>query len=98
MHNMEYYHRTEHGLTVEHGNQGRVTNPSLAGDVQITASQCNRLYLILVLLHKKVCSMYMYIPGSGTSIETVFYVALSRLKARGVKRRGPVTRFGLKLD
>jgi hypothetical protein len=35
---------------------------------------------------------------SGTSIESVFYVALSRLKAHGVKQWGPATRFGLKLD
>jgi hypothetical protein len=33
---MEYHRSTpQHGLTVEHGNQGRVTNPSLAGDVEI---------------------------------------------------------------
>ncbi len=32
--------------------QGRVTNSSLAGDVKITVSQCTRLYLILVLLHR----------------------------------------------
>ncbi len=28
-------------------------NPSLAGDVEITVSQCNRLHLILVLLHRR---------------------------------------------
>ncbi len=51
MHNMEYYCCTpQRGSTVEHGNQGRVMNPSLAGDVEITVSQCNRLYSILVLL------------------------------------------------
>jgi hypothetical protein len=38
---------------VEHGDQRRVTKPSLAGDVKITVSQCNRLYLILVLLHRR---------------------------------------------
>jgi hypothetical protein len=32
-------------------------NPSLAGDVQITASQCNRLYSILVLLHRRRARM-----------------------------------------
>jgi hypothetical protein len=47
----------QHGLTVEHGYQGRVTNPSLAGDVQISASQCNRLYSILVLLHRRRARM-----------------------------------------
>jgi hypothetical protein len=48
---MEYYsHTPQHGSTVEHGNQVRVMNPSLAGDVKITVSQCNRLYLILVSL------------------------------------------------
>ncbi len=58
MHNMEYYRRTpQHGSTVEHGNQGRVTNPSLAGDVKITVSQCNRLYSILVLLHRRRARM-----------------------------------------
>ena len=58
MHNMEYYRRTpQHGLTVEHGDQGRVTNPSLAGDVKITVSQCNRLYSILVLLHRRRARM-----------------------------------------
>ncbi len=47
----------QHGSTVEHGDQGRVTNPSLAGDVQITASQCNRLYSILVILHRRRARM-----------------------------------------
>ena len=36
---MVYYRGTpKHELTVEHGNKGRVTNPSLAGDVEITVS------------------------------------------------------------
>ena len=49
---MVYYSGTpEHRSTVEHGNKGRVTNPSLAGDVEITVSQCNRIYLIMVVLH-----------------------------------------------
>jgi hypothetical protein len=55
---MEYYLSTpQHGSTVEHGNQGRVTNPSLAGDVEITVSQCNRLCSILVLLHRRRARM-----------------------------------------
>ncbi len=37
-------------------------------------------------------------PASGTSIEKMFYVTLSRLRVTGVKRWGPVTRLGLKLD
>ena len=50
---MVYYCGTpEHGSTVEHGNKGRVMNPSLTGDVEITVSECNRLYLILVVLHR----------------------------------------------
>ena len=49
---MVYYSGTpEHGLTVEHGNKGRVTNPSLAGNVEIMVSKCNRIYLILVVIH-----------------------------------------------
>ena len=49
---MVYYRGTpEHESTVEHGNKGRVTNPSLGGDVDITISECNRIYLILVVLH-----------------------------------------------
>jgi hypothetical protein len=36
--------------------------------------------------------------ASGTSIETAFYVTLSRLKVTGVKRSGPIIWFGLKLD
>ncbi len=37
MHNMDYYRCTpKHGTSVEHGDQGRVTNPSLSGDVKIT--------------------------------------------------------------
>ena len=42
---------------VGHGNKGRVTNPSLAGDVEITVSECNRLYLILVVLHRRRARM-----------------------------------------
>ncbi len=38
------------------------------------------------------------LPASGTSIGGAFYVTLIGIKVRGVKRRGPVTRFGLKLD
>ena len=37
-------------------------------------------------------------PAGGTSIETAFYGNLSRLKARGVKQGGPVTRLSMKLD
>ena len=58
MHNMEYYHSTpQHGSTVEHGNKGKVTNPSLAGHVKVTASKCNRLYLILIIRHRRRARM-----------------------------------------
>ena len=54
IHLMKYHCRTpQHGSTVEHGNKGRVMNPSLAGDVEITVSKCNRLYLILVVVHRR---------------------------------------------
>ncbi len=36
--------------------------------------------------------------ASGTSIGGAFYVTLIGMKVSGVKWRGPVTRFGLKLD
>jgi hypothetical protein len=81
MHNMarEYYHcMPQHGLTVEHSSQGREIHPSLAGDVKITASQCNRLYLILVLLHRSRARMLidfleegpMCLEVSSRSMET----------------------------
>ncbi len=60
MYNMDYYRCTpKHGTLVEHGDQGRVTNPSLEGNVQITISQCNWLYLILVLRHRRRAWMLM---------------------------------------
>ena len=34
-----------------------MTNPSLAGDVEITVSKCNRLYLIPVVLHRRRARM-----------------------------------------
>ena len=52
-------------MTVEHGNKGRVTNPRLAGDVKITASQCNRLYSILVLLHRRRARMLIEFLEEG---------------------------------
>ncbi len=39
-----------------------------------------------------------YGSASGMSIETVFYVRLTKVVLHGVKRQGPVSRFGLKLD
>jgi hypothetical protein len=66
MYNMEYYRRTpQHGSLVEHGDQGRVTNPRLAGDVKITVSQCNRLYSILVLLHRRIARMLIEFLEEG---------------------------------
>ncbi len=44
-------------MTVEHGDKGRVTNPSLAGYVKITVHQCNTLYLILVVSHSSRARM-----------------------------------------
>jgi hypothetical protein len=38
------------------------------------------------------------VSASGTSIETVYYVRLTKVALHGVKRLGPVSRFGLKLD
>ncbi len=76
---MDYYRSTpKHGTSVEHGNQGRVTNPSLAGDVKITISQCNRLYSILVLRHRHRAWMLIdfleegliYLEVSSPSMET----------------------------
>ncbi len=58
MHNMEYYRGTpQHGSTVEHGNKGRVTNPSLAGHVKVTISKCNTLQLILIICHRRRARM-----------------------------------------
>ncbi len=55
---MEYYRRTpQHGSMVEHGYPGKGTNSSLTGDVKITVSQCTRLYLILVLVHRRKARM-----------------------------------------
>ncbi len=36
--------------------------------------------------------------ASGTSIRGEFYLTLIEIKVHSVKRRGPVSRFGLKLD
>jgi hypothetical protein len=41
----------------KHTDKGRVTNPSLAGHVKITVSQCNTLYLILVVRHSSRARM-----------------------------------------
>ena len=58
MHNMEYYRGTpQHGSTVEHGDKGRVTNPSLAGHVKVTVSKCNTLQLILIFCHRRGARM-----------------------------------------
>ncbi len=40
----------------------------------------------------------LHIPAYGTSIGGAFYGSISRLILLGVKRRGPIARFGLKLD
>ncbi len=37
---------------VEHGDKGRVVNPSLVGQIKITVRQCKTLYLILVVSHR----------------------------------------------
>jgi hypothetical protein len=60
MHNISYYRCTpQHGSTIEHGNKGRVTNPSLGGHVEITVSEYNRLYMILVLRHRRRARMLL---------------------------------------
>ena len=56
MHSLEYYRRApQHRSTVEHGDKGRVANPSLAGQnrqIEITVRQCSTLYVILVIVHR----------------------------------------------
>jgi hypothetical protein len=47
----------QHGLTVEHDNKRRVTNPSVTGYVEITVSKCNRLYVILVVSYRSRARM-----------------------------------------
>ena len=50
MHIMAYYRSTpRHVAAVEHGDQGRVANPSLAGQVKISIGQSNFLHMILVV-------------------------------------------------
>jgi|688.fasta_scaffold246733_1 hypothetical protein len=50
MHIRAYYRSTPpHVAAVEHGDQGRVANPSLAGQVKISVGQSNFLHMILVV-------------------------------------------------
>ncbi len=44
------------------------------------------------------CALPQCAAANGTSIETALYGTLIGIKVLGVKRRGPATRFGLKLD
>jgi hypothetical protein len=56
--NMECYGGApQHGSKVEHDDKGRVTNPSLAGDVEITVSEYKTLYLMLVVRHRRRARM-----------------------------------------
>ncbi len=50
-HIMAHYRFLPHHLsTIHHGNQGRIANPRLAGDIKITVCERNTIYSVLVLL------------------------------------------------
>ncbi len=63
MHIMEYYRYTpHHATTVEHGGQGRVANPSLTGQVEITVRKCRTLHVMLIVRHiRQSCRARMHI-------------------------------------
>ena len=70
-------------MTFEHGNKGRETNLSLAGDVEIRVSECNRLYLILVVRHRRRARMqidflevvFICLEIAGPSMETQYVLS-----------------------